>query len=156
MRYGKERVSRMQAPVFEYVHCLDGRLRIKVPEVRRSPVHAERVEAMFRGRHGVRAVSANPMTGNVLFMHDPDQIAAREIMAALIAAGYMGMGAAGAAPGEGNGVVLIVAIIDGLIDLVVRALPGGTIEREVLSRLVEVVARWLGRITAKRLAPAPA
>jgi hypothetical protein len=79
-------------PVFEYIHAISGRLRIKVPEVKRSPAFARRVEELFGEVEGIHQVQANPITGNVLFLHDPELVPARQILATLIAAGYMGMG----------------------------------------------------------------
>lgn len=146
----------MQTPIFEYVHSLHGRLRIKVPEVRRSAVHAERVEELFRGLDGIHEVRANPITGNVLFLHDPERIAAREIMGALVARGYMGMGAAGPSRTDPPALELATAIAETVIKLLVRALPGGSIEQDLLGRLLETVARFLVRFTVGRLAPAPA
>src|SRR5205823_14662079 len=82
-----------------YIHAIDGRLRVKVPEVKRSPAYARQLESWFRSFEGIQEVRANPITGNVLFLHDPEQLPAREILGALVAAGYMGMGIdAGRAP----------------------------------------------------------
>jgi ATP-binding cassette subfamily B protein len=75
--------------VFEYVHAIEGRLRIKVPEVKRSPEVARRVEGQFRAIDGVLEVGANPVTGNVLFHYDPDRIEPYAIMGALVTLGYM-------------------------------------------------------------------
>jgi hypothetical protein len=146
----------MQTPIFEYVHSLDGRLRLKVPEVRRSPAHAERVEALFRGLDGIREVRANPLTGNVLFLHDPDRIAAREIMGALVAHGYMGMGADGLVPRDEPAVALATSFADVVIKLIVRALPIGPVEGNILTRLAEAVARFLIRFALGRPATATA
>ncbi|HMB07616.1 MAG TPA: hypothetical protein VKP69_28280 [Isosphaeraceae bacterium] len=76
-------------PVFEYVHAIEGRLRIKVPEVKRSPEMARRIEGQFRALAGVLEVGANPVTGNVLFHYDPDRIEPYAIMGTLVALGYM-------------------------------------------------------------------
>jgi copper chaperone CopZ len=78
--------------LFEYVHAINGRLRVKVPEVKRSTAFAWRVEDLFRSVDGIQLVRANPVTGTVLFLHDPKRIQLREILAGLVAAGYMGMG----------------------------------------------------------------
>jgi hypothetical protein len=96
IRSARAEVFAAMTPVFEYVHAINGRLRVKVPEVRRSPAFARRVEDLFRSLDGIREVRANPVTGNVLFLHDPARIPAREILAGLVAAGYMGMGIADA------------------------------------------------------------
>lgn len=76
-------------PVFGYIHAIEGRLRIKVPEVKRSPEVARRVESQFRAIDGVLEVGANPVTGNVLFHYDPDRIEPYAIMGTLVTLGYM-------------------------------------------------------------------
>jgi hypothetical protein len=75
--------------VFQYVHAIEGRLRIKVPEVKRSPEVARRVEGQFRAIDGVLEVGANPVTGNILFHYDPDRIEPYAIMGTLVMLGYM-------------------------------------------------------------------
>src|SRR5262249_50071113 len=111
-------------PVIEYIHAIEGRLRIKVPEVKRSPARARQVEELFRGVDGIQEVGANPVTGNVLLLHDRGRIAARQILGALIAAGYMGMGidGRGARP-EGVGVVA-AAVAELLAWVILRAWKG--------------------------------
>ena len=76
-------------PVFEYIHAIEGRLRIKVPEVKRSPEVARRVESQFCAIDGVLEVGANPVTGNVLFHYDPVRIEPYAIMETLVTLGYM-------------------------------------------------------------------
>jgi hypothetical protein len=76
-------------PVFAYVHAIEGRLRIKVPEVKRSPARAREIERRFLAVEGIVEVSANPATGNVLFLYDPEKIGPYALMGALVTAGYM-------------------------------------------------------------------
>jgi hypothetical protein len=141
-------------PVIEYVHAIDGRLRIKVPEVKRSAARAQQIEDLFRGLEGIREVRANPITGNVLFLHDPGRIAAREIMGALISAGYLGMGIdSGRARAEGPGEV--VATIAELVTwCLLRAFSGFNPGQEVIERLVEAAARFLMKLVLGRTAAA--
>src|SRR5215467_7068886 len=87
---GSEGIGAMM-PVIEYIHAIHGRIRVKVPEVKRSLKFAQRIEGWLGSFEGIHEVRANPVTGNVLILHDPDRIAAREILGALIAAGYMDM-----------------------------------------------------------------
>ena len=53
-----------------YLHTLDGRLRIQVPEVKRSPKKALHVEETLQSLEGVHHVKANPTTGNVLVLFE--------------------------------------------------------------------------------------
>jgi hypothetical protein len=141
-------------PVFEYVHAIDGRLRIKVPEVKRSPAFARRVEELFRGVEGIAEVRANPITGNVLFLHDPARVAARHILATLIAAGYMGMGIDGrsARPETFGEVAATVAEL--VCWVLLRAWKGFNPGQDVVERLVEAAARFLLKLVLGRAAVA--
>jgi Heavy metal associated domain 2 len=140
-------------PVIDYVHAIEGRLRVKVVEVKGSPEHARRVEALFAGVAGVREVRANPITGNVLFLHDADAVAAREILGALIAAGYMGMGA-DAGRGRPRDVAEVAATVAELVAwAVLHAWKGFAFNpgQDLVERLVESAVRFLVRLLAGRL-----
>jgi copper chaperone CopZ len=58
----------------DYLHILDGRLRIKVPEVKRSPEKALQVEETLKNLNGVTHVKANPTTGNVLVLFESELV----------------------------------------------------------------------------------
>lgn len=64
----------------DYLHALEGRLRIKVPEVKGSGETAARVEQTLRAVFGVEEVHANPTTGNVLVTYQPELISQNEII----------------------------------------------------------------------------
>jgi copper chaperone CopZ len=66
-----------------YLHVLDGRIRIKIPEVKRSPLKADEIEQTLRNIDGITDVKANPMTGNVLILFDSNTISSQQIMAKL-------------------------------------------------------------------------
>jgi hypothetical protein len=141
-------------PVVEYVHAIDGRLRIKVPEVKRSAARAQQIEELFRGFDGIREVRANPITGNVLFLHDPGRIAAREIMGALISAGYLGMGIdSGRARVEGPG-ELVTTIAELVTWCLLRGFKGFAPGQDVVEWLVEAAARFLIKLVLGRTAAA--
>jgi len=72
-----------------YVHVLNGRLRIKVPEVKRAPKKASEVVLELQELQGVTYVRANPTTGNVLVLFEPDIIDAQQIIQALHELGYL-------------------------------------------------------------------
>jgi copper chaperone CopZ len=58
----------------EYCHILDGRIRIKVPEVKGSHAKAGEMESELAKLNGVAHVTANPLTGNVLVLFDSQVI----------------------------------------------------------------------------------
>jgi ATP-binding cassette subfamily B protein len=143
-------------PVFEYVHVIEGRLRVKVPEVKRSKAFARAVEDLFRSVEGIHEVRANPLTGNVLFLHDPKRIPVREILAGLVAAGYMGMGIA-----EGQNRPRIEPLSDvaaTIAELVAwglsRALGHFTTGPGWLEQLVEAATRFLVKLVFGQVATA--
>jgi copper chaperone CopZ len=145
-------------PVLEYVHAINGRMRVKVPEVKRSVTFARRIEGWLGSMEGVREVRANPVTGNVLILHDPELIAGREILGALIAAGYMGMGIAGAegpVPAD-TAVVLATQTAELLCLQVIRVLSGFTPGPGWFQQLVESTARFVLKLFFGKVAAAMA
>ena len=72
-----------------YVHALDGRLRIKVPKIKRAVREALEVELRLQQVTGVEEVSANPTTGNVLILYNPEIIAQEEVIFVLMQSGYL-------------------------------------------------------------------
>lgn len=65
-------------------HAIDGRVRIKVPNVKGSPVKAAELENQLqRLGDGIDHVTVNPTTGSVLILYDSHQIGQREIFASL-------------------------------------------------------------------------
>ena len=76
-------------PASSYLHALEGRLRIKVPEVKGSTPRARDIERQFHPLGPIEHVSANPVTGNVLFLFDADRTTSEEIVEAMYAVGYL-------------------------------------------------------------------
>jgi hypothetical protein len=75
--------------VSSYVHALEGRLRIKIPEVKGAPHNAREVERHLGACAGVEEVSANPITGSVLILYNPRLIGQEEIIFACQEIGYL-------------------------------------------------------------------
>ena len=71
-----------------YVHALHGRLRIKLPELKGNPMRAQEIENQFNLMTGMEQVSANPVTGSLLFIYDPHLLKHEEICAVLRELGY--------------------------------------------------------------------
>jgi hypothetical protein len=65
-------------------HAIDGRVRIKVPAIKGSPVKAAELENHLRRLgEGIDHVTVNPTTGSVLILYDSHQIGQHEIFASL-------------------------------------------------------------------------
>lgn len=75
--------------VSSYVHALDGRLRIKIPEVKGAPVQAREVESHLQLLTGMVEVSANTITGNVLILYNPRLLREDQIIFTLMELGYL-------------------------------------------------------------------
>ena len=114
-------------PVSAYLHMLDGRLRVKVAEVKGSPAVATLVETELKEIPGITRVSANPLTGNVLVLYDPDLVGVREIMEALRAGGHLRQpaghaGGTGGSTGSGLGAIMLRATTEFAIQHLITAL----------------------------------
>ena len=72
-----------------YVHALNGRLRIKIPEIKGNPLRAQEIENQFNLMTGMQQVSANQVTGSLLFIYDPHLLKHEEICAVLKELGYL-------------------------------------------------------------------
>jgi copper chaperone CopZ len=84
-----------------YVHILDGRIRVKSQLVKQSPRKASEVERVLGAIRGVTSVSANPTTGSILVLFDPEVIEHRQLLAVLERNGYWKQGHA--LPASQNG-----------------------------------------------------
>jgi hypothetical protein len=73
----------------DYLHALDGRMRIKITEVKGSSGAAEEITRYLHSFRGIDNVNANPITGNVLIHYNPEQIAQTGILRLLQDAGYL-------------------------------------------------------------------
>ena len=62
------------------LHVLNGRLRIKVPEVKRAPLKAAEVVHTLQKVCGVTFVHANPTTGSVLVLFEPHAVGPEQIV----------------------------------------------------------------------------
>jgi Heavy metal associated domain 2 len=73
----------------EYVHALEGRIRIKVPEIKGSPVKAGELERQVQWQSGIHSIKANPTTGSVLIYYDSQQTEQQEILDTMRGLGYL-------------------------------------------------------------------
>jgi hypothetical protein len=66
-----------------YMHEVPGRLRIKIPALKRDAHRAREIQRAIRSVSGVRSTSANTLTGSVTVHYDPEQVRAGMIVAHL-------------------------------------------------------------------------
>ena len=66
-----------------YCHVLNGRIRLKLSNIKRAPTRARQIEQALQQLRGVRQVQANPQTGNVLVLFNAEQINAEKVLAVL-------------------------------------------------------------------------
>jgi hypothetical protein len=72
-----------------YVHALEGRVRIKIPQVKGADRKAQEVEHRLRQTAGVEYVSANSTTGNVLILYNSRLLDQDDIISSLKEWGYL-------------------------------------------------------------------
>lgn len=75
--------------ISSYSHATPGRLRIKVPQVKGSQETAQKIERTLKKIRAVSTVAANPLTGNVLVLFDPDILNHKDVVQRLIIEGYL-------------------------------------------------------------------
>jgi hypothetical protein len=91
-----------------YLHALDGRMRIKINEVKGSSDAAAEITRYLLSCHGIEEVNANPVTGNVLILYNNQLISQKGILHRLEEAGYLQRTPPMAASRE-EGLVAVVA-----------------------------------------------
>jgi hypothetical protein len=62
-----------------YLHALDGRIRVKSPQVKGAPHKASALEQQLRMHSGLTEVTVNPVTGSILVLYDTQQLAQQHV-----------------------------------------------------------------------------
>jgi len=107
----------------DYLHALDGRMRIKINEVKGSSGSAAEITRYLLSCHGIDQVNANPVTGNVLILYNTKQISQECILKLLQEAGYLHRTSpAPASRGEGLVAVVAKAVMETALQSMVMAL----------------------------------
>ncbi|WP_447984050.1 heavy-metal-associated domain-containing protein [Nitrospira sp. Nam74] len=112
-----------------YVHVLDGRLRIRLTEVKRSAATAATVERMLRDLPGVKNAHANRMTGSVLVFFDSTVLTHQAILGKLKALDCLESAWAPRAVANSNG------LLHSLSHALVRSVAEVALERMVVGLL---------------------
>ncbi len=63
-----------------YLHETPGRLRIKIPGLRGDSETVNAIRDDLMRRRGVQDVQANPVTGSITVIHDPDDVKAHNVL----------------------------------------------------------------------------
>ena len=105
-----------------YLHVIEGRARIKVPGIRRSPGTATRVISVLTALHGVEYVQANTLTGNILMLYDSATISLDKIAEALYGLGCLQTCAETATPIRRAMDILLQSLLETALERVVLAL----------------------------------
>jgi hypothetical protein len=72
-----------------YVHEVPGRLRVKIPSLKRNPREATSIQSLLRRVSGVGTVTVNTVTGSVVVHFDAGVVTSRFILSVLSREGYV-------------------------------------------------------------------
>jgi Heavy metal associated domain 2 len=73
----------MEIPGIRVVHAIPGRVRLKIIYLRDNPELAREIRARLAGVQGIRRIEANPLTGSLLVLYDPEEITSLESLLTL-------------------------------------------------------------------------
>ena len=72
----------------QYIHNVPGRLRVRIPRIKRNPFLAEEVQALMRPVPGVLDTVVNLVTGSLTVFYDQKTAGPREILSLLRERGH--------------------------------------------------------------------
>ncbi len=72
-----------------YLHEIPGRLRVKIPDLKRSPKTAWDIQVLLKNLPGIKSSSTNTVTGSIIVYYDPELINASAIVSVLASEGYI-------------------------------------------------------------------
>jgi cation transport ATPase len=72
-----------------YMHHVTGRLRLKLPQMRKDPQRAQEIQSATCRIEGVTSVEANVVTGSLLIRYDAHQVDVATIMNAMAEMGLL-------------------------------------------------------------------
>ncbi len=72
-----------------YVHELPGRLRIRIPSLRKNPGDLIKLQNYVEDFSAVNSTSVNEVTGSIIINYDKNRISSRQIMRHLVHEGYL-------------------------------------------------------------------
>lgn len=72
-----------------YVHELPGRLRIKIPSLKKNLEEIRKLQASLEKFSAVKSTSANEVTGSIVINYDQQSMSAKQILRYLVQEGYL-------------------------------------------------------------------
>lgn len=72
-----------------YVHEVPGRVRIKIPMLKRNKKEAETLRGILEEMEGVVSTSTNTVTGSVVINYDDDLVSSQHLLDTLADLGYI-------------------------------------------------------------------
>ena len=74
-----------------YFHEVPGRLRIKIPALRRNSILAADIHDLLDGLSGIESTSVNIVTGSIIVHYDPERLSSCAILTLLSREEYIDM-----------------------------------------------------------------
>ena len=72
-----------------YLHESPGRLRVKIPDLKRNPQSAWDLQSLLKNLSGIKSSSINTVTGSVIMHYDPEVLSAGALINVLAGEGYI-------------------------------------------------------------------
>jgi hypothetical protein len=72
----------------ECVHAVEGRLRVRIWELKKSPDVAAQLQKHLDSHAGIHGVETNTTTGSLLIQYDADRLTRQQLLGTLAEAGY--------------------------------------------------------------------
>lgn len=66
--------------VLTFKHVMDGRIRLKISQVKKNPEEAKRVSLILDSLQGIQSVEVNELTGSVLIHFDEELLTLNQIL----------------------------------------------------------------------------
>ena len=77
-----------------YLHDIPGRMRIKIPALRRNSDEAVEIQGLLEDLPGITSTFVNTITGSIVVRYDPEIVASGAILDFLAREGYIDVGEA--------------------------------------------------------------
>jgi copper chaperone CopZ len=119
-------------------HHVPGRIRVKVPALKKNDAAAKEVPHILRGLDGVTAVEASALTGSIVVHYDKDLIDSDAILGALRQQGYLDAMTVSGAAGPDEKAVFPAA--SGVGEALGKALFGVLVEKAIERSALALVA----------------
>jgi copper chaperone CopZ len=72
-----------------YLHEIPGRLRVRIPNLKRNPQNAWDIQVLLKNLPGVKSISTNTVTGSMIVYYDPQLVNTAAIVNVLAREGYI-------------------------------------------------------------------